>query len=103
MDFGRRERLGFLAAAPENVRIAALEPHDAFAFARPGHEQRGDFLLRHGHVFAAGDKFGGWRRQPEQVGIYERVVEHHVGAPEQLRTAQRKQTCITGTGPDKIN
>jgi hypothetical protein len=102
-DFRRRERLGFLAAAPENVRIAALEPHDAFAFARPGDEQRGDFLLRHGHVFAARDEFGGRRRQPEQVGIHQRVVEHHVGAPEQFRAAQREQARVARPGADEIN
>ena len=99
----RRERLGFLAAAPENVGIAAFEPHDAFAFARPGDEQCGDFLLRHLHVFAAGDEFGGRRRQPEQVGVHQGVVEHHVGAPEQFRSAQREQARVTGPGSDEVH
>jgi hypothetical protein len=53
MDFCRRERLGFLAAATENARIAALEPHDAFSRARLGDHQRGDLFLRNSSVCRA--------------------------------------------------
>ena len=99
----RRQSLCFLAAATENVGIAALEPDDAFARARPGDEQRGDFVLRHRHVFSARDEFGGRRREAEQGGIDERVVEHHVGVPEQFRAAQREQPRVARTGPDEIH
>ena len=50
-NFFRRERLGFLAAAAENERVAALEPHDGFAFSGPGDDERGDFRLRHRPCF----------------------------------------------------
>ena len=33
----RRERFQFLAAAPEHERVAALEPHHAFARAGMAH------------------------------------------------------------------
>ena len=102
-NFRRRQRLGLLAAAPEDVRVAALEPDDAFARARPGDEQRGDFLLRHGHVFAARNQFGGRRREAEQFGIGERVIDHHVGAAEQFRAAQREQPRVARPGADEIN
>ena len=102
-NFRCREGLGFLAAPAKNVGVAALEPHDAFARAGSGDEQRGDFLLRHGHVFAAGDEFGGRRRQPEQVGVHERVVEHHIGAPEQFRAAQREQTRVARPRADEMD
>ena len=35
--------------------------------------------------------------------IHERVVEHHVGAPEQFRAAQREQARVARSGADKIN
>ena len=103
MNFRRRQRLRLLAAAAEDVGIAALEADDAFARARPGDEQRGDFVLRHRHVVAARDEFGGRRREAEQGGVDERVVKHHVGAAEQFRAAQREQARVARPGADKIN
>src|SRR5258706_120149 len=44
-NFRRRKFLRFLATAPEDVGIAALEPHDAFAFTSLGNHQRGQLLL----------------------------------------------------------
>ena len=41
----RRERLRLLAAAPEDKRIAALQPHDPLSRPRFFHEQRVDLLL----------------------------------------------------------
>ena len=102
-NFSRRQRLGFLAAPAENVGIAALEPDDTFAFTRPGDEQCRDFLLRHRHVFAAGNELDGWRCEPEQLRVDECVIEHHVGAPEQFRAAQRQQPRVARPGPDEIN
>ena len=40
-----RQHLRLLAAAPKHVGIAAFEAHDAFAFARFGHQQRIQLLL----------------------------------------------------------
>ncbi len=41
--------------------------------------------------------------QPEQLGVHERVVEDHVGAPEQFRAAQREQARVARPGPDEID
>ena len=103
MDFRRRQRLGFFAAAAENERIAALEPDDAFAFARFGDAARGDFLLRHLHVVCRAKSTRRMAGEAEQVRVDERVVENHVGAAEQFRAAQRKQARVARSGPDKIN
>ena len=64
---------------------------------------RGDFLLRHRHVVAARNQFRGRRRETEQFGIGERVEDHHVGAAEQFRAAQREQPRVARPGPDEIN
>ena len=50
-NFRRGEFLGFLAATAENVRVAALEPHDGVAFLGFGHQQLVQFALRNGMVF----------------------------------------------------
>ena len=50
-NFRRGEFLGFLAATAENVRVAALEPHDGVAFLCFGHQQLVQFALRNGMVF----------------------------------------------------
>src|SRR6476646_6381214 len=44
-DSRARERLRFLAAAPEHEWIAALEPYDALSLQPEAHEQRIDLLL----------------------------------------------------------
>ena len=46
-DAGRDARLGFLAAAPEHERVAALQPHDRRTGAAALDEQRVDVVLRH--------------------------------------------------------
>ena len=74
-NFRRREFLGFFAAAPKNIRIAALQPHDAFALARFGNHERVELILREGIVGAAAaarNKFRGRRREAEQIRIGER-------------------------------
>jgi hypothetical protein len=49
------------------------------------------FLLRDGVLFgpfAAVDNFSRSGREAEQVGIDQRVINHHVSAPEQFGAAQ---------------
>ena len=50
VDAGVPAERELLAAAAEDVRVAALEPHDALALAGEVHEQRVDRVLRHGVV-----------------------------------------------------
>ena len=83
----RRERLGFLAATAKDVRIAALEAHDAFAFARLGDHPRVQIVLRNLPPFAARNQFTVLARQSQQFRVHEQIVNHHVRAPQQFRTA----------------
>ena len=64
----RRQRLGFLAAAPEHERIAALQPHDGRAGPASLHEQRVDLVL--GEL----DRAGRLRRR-DQLGTARREVQ----------------------------
>ena len=50
LDAGVLARSELLAAAAEDVRVAALESHDGLAVAGELHEQRVDRVLRHGVV-----------------------------------------------------
>ena len=53
VDSGRGQRLGLLAAAAEDERIAALEPHHAPPRPRPVDQQRLDVVLLDGVVAGA--------------------------------------------------
>ena len=54
-------------------------------------------------AFAAVDDLGRLRRQPQQIGIHQRVIDDHVRAPEQFRAAQREQSRVARPGADQIN
>ena len=62
-DAGRRQCLGLLAAAPEDERVAALEPHDTPARLAVLDEERVDLVL--GHLDVPG---GLADRDPHGVG-----------------------------------
>lgn len=70
--------LRFLAAAAKEIGVAANEPHNSLACPRPADEQ----LVHCGCAIATTDKFGGIRRQAQDLGIDQRVMDHHVGASE---------------------
>jgi hypothetical protein len=98
------ERLRLLAAPPEHVRVAALQPDHALSFAGEAHQQGVDLLLRHGVVpgllahavesdirgEVAGER---GRRQP--------VVYHGLGAHEPLPAAQGEKAGVPRTAPDQ--
>jgi hypothetical protein len=80
----------FLATAPEDKGVAALEPHDLFARARPVDQERVDVLLRHRRVrvgklalavFADEDQLGVQATLLEQDGVGEAVVGDHIRTP----------------------
>ena len=89
LDLRARERLGFLAAAPEDKRVAALEPHDDAPLARVLDQHRVQVGLLDAFVraaaFARVNQLGFGRREPQQFRAYEVVVDDDVGAAEEHR------------------
>ena len=84
-----REELEFLAAAAEDERIAALEPHDAAAESRLLEQQLVDTALRHrvtARHLADADAVGIAAREVEDLVGDQPVVQDHVGF---LQRAQR--------------
>ena len=76
---------GFLTAAAENIRVAAFESNDRFAFARAGDEQCVELLLRNGAIlgpFAAKNHLSGVGRQPQQFEVDQPIIDHHIRAPQ---------------------
>jgi hypothetical protein len=49
------------------------------------------------------NEFGSGRREAEQRGVHEGVVDDHIGARKEFRAAQGEQAGVTGTGADEIN
>ena len=102
----RGQFLGLLTAASEDVRVATLEAHDGFAFVGLGDQQLVQLVLRNGVVFgslAAKNDFGGPGSETQQVRVHQRVIDHNVGATEQLRSAQREQADVAGPGAHQID
>ena len=98
--------LRFLAAAPENIRVTALEPHHALAFLRFGHQQRVDLVLLQFVTRAAlaGVNNLRLRRTPaQQRRIRQVVIDHHLRLPQTFRAAQRQQSRIARTCANQIN
>ncbi len=97
----RHQRLGLLAAAAEDVRVAALEPDHPLACAGEEHQQRGDLLL--GDRMAAGRladrvQLDRGRQIARQRPGREPVVHHRVGLGEAAPAAHREQAGAAGTG-----
>ncbi len=95
--------LGLLAAASEDVRISPFEADDAFAFPRPLDEQGIEFLLGDGSFLWAlpsKNHFCGFRRQTEQLQVHQSIIDHHIGASEQLRASQSEQPRVARTRAD---
>ena len=107
LDTSARERLGFLAAAAEDKRIATLEPHDDAPLARVLDQHRVqvgllDTLVRSA-AFARVDQLGFGRREPQQFRAYEVVVDDDVGAAKNICTAHRDQIGSAGPRSDQKN
>ena len=87
----------FLAAAPEHERVAALEPHHAFARTGMAHQQEVGFLLRHAAAAGAlahADFVGIAPHQIQHRIRHQRVVQHHVGFLNALQAFEREQPGI---------
>ena len=89
----------FLAAAAKEIGVTANEPHNGLACARPSDQQ----LVQCGRRIATADKFGRVRRQAEDLGIYQPVMEHHISASKQFCGAQREQSSVARSRPNQIN
>ena len=93
-----------LAAAAEQVAVAALEPHDLLARLRQPHEDLVDLILRHGVmvVFLADvDALGPLRDQAEDVLIHQPVVYDRVRAGDGLRACDGQQAAAAGSRADQ--
>src|SRR5882724_10088748 len=87
-NFRRRKLLRLFAPTAKDVRVAAFEPDDGFAFLRFGDQQSVQFVLRDGVVvgaFAAVNNFNRLRGESQQIRIDQRVIDHNIGAREQFR------------------
>ena len=99
---------GFFGSAAEEERVTALEPHDGFVAARERDELVVDALL--GGVFglavvaalAHAAHFGVGGVAQDGV-VDELVVEHDVGAGEELGGAQGQQPGIAGAGSHEVD
>ena len=103
---GRGQCLGFLAAAAEHQRIAALQPDYALAFACQADQQRVDVRLLHaviGARLADEDAFGITPCHVEHFVADKPVMHDHVGFAEQAMRSQRQQIGSAGTGADEMN
>ncbi len=54
-------------------------------------------------AFAGENKLRASRRQPEQIAVDQRVINHHIGPRQQLRPAQCHQTGVTRPCAHQIN
>ena len=100
---GLLQRQRFLAAAAEDERIAALQPHDAAAAPRGADHQRLNRRLRHRMTAGALADEEPLRpaRVAENAVVDERVVEHEVGGAQPRDRRPRQQAGIAGTGADQ--
>ena len=88
----RGQRFGFFAAAPEDERIAALQPHHVQAAPRALDQHGADLFLAecvHGFFLADVDALGRGGRQVEQRGVGQMVVQDRVRGLEQAAAFQR--------------
>ena len=94
-----------LAAAAEDVRVAALEPHDVLAVAGELHEQGVDRVLRHRVVageLADVDDLGVEHPRPIQdAPRAEPVGDDDVGVLQGAQAAHGEQVGVAGTGADE--
>ena len=100
------ERLGLLAAAAEDERVTALEPHHAAPQACVLDHQRFDPLLRGPAVpglLADVDQLGVRTRAIEDRGRNQAVVEHDVGGRDELPRLHRDQAGIAGAGAHEVH
>ena len=98
---GQRQR--FLAATPEDERVAALQAHHPSTVEAELDEQRVDQLLRDrgAGALADVDQLRVRVSQGQHTGADERVVDHHLGVLQTSQPANRQQLGIAGAGADE--
>ena len=98
--------LGFFAAAPENVGVAALEPGHHVALFGLAHQQGVDLVLGQGVVarhLAHVDQFGVGPGVPQQAVVGQGVVNHHVRRGQGVPGLEGQQARIAGACSQKID
>ena len=102
-DPGAREGLGLFAAAAEDERIAALEPHDPTPAPRVQDQERVDLLLRQRVMprGLAGEDAASAGRLVEEPRIDEPVVHDDLSAPQELEAAHGHEPGISGARADE--
>src|SRR5438105_4841581 len=102
-----RERLGLLAAAPEDERIPTFEPNDALPFARQPNDQGADLLLarRIGAAPALADVvlLGLRPEAEEQRRVGERVVHDGVTRREEVSSTDGNEPRVSRAGAHEID
>ena len=102
----RGDLLDFLAAAPENERVAALQPQHALPLLRQPHQQLADVLLRQRMIVRLLADIDARRVAADEIQdarTDQPVVEHHVGALHQPQGAEGEQIGIARPGADQID
>ena len=100
------KRFQFFAAASEDERVAAFEPHHVEAAPRAIDHHGADFFLRkrvHRFLFADVNAFAILGREIEQVFVGEVIVEDRIGDREQLAAFPGDEVGIAGAGADEID
>jgi hypothetical protein len=96
---------GFLGAAAEDHRVAALEADHGAAGLGFLYDERVDLVLRHRVVLGAlaDVDFAAARFGPrEKFGVDEGIVDEHIGALDDLLGSERDETDVTRSGSDEI-
>jgi hypothetical protein len=105
-DAGGGEVLGFLATAAEDEGIATFQADDVSAGAGMVDEELVDLGLGEDVVvatFSGQNDFGGGGGKTQQGGIEKGVMDHDLGAGEQVTSAKGQQSGITGAGADEVH
>ena len=100
----RRELLGLFAAAAEDERVAALEPHDVLSLERALDDQRMDARLvvpAAARAAAHRDALGSGGGERQDAGGHELVVRDHGRAREEAMGAHRQELGIARARADQ--
>src|SRR5207253_4930997 len=100
------EGLGFLAPAGEDERVTALETDNVLTDATALDEKGVDVGLAHARVpgkLPHADALGVGRRQVEEGGHGEAVVDDDVGAAQHLGAPDGEEARIAGPGADQVH
>ena len=103
---GLRQRLGLLAAPAEHERVAALQPDHAPPGEAKLDQLRVDLVLfdgRPARLLADVAQVRVGAGAVQRPGGDQPVVEHHVGASDQLQGAPGHQPGVARAGPDEVH